>query len=190
MNSFIGEIRAFPYSFVPKGWLECNGEPLAARNFQLLFAVIGFTYGGDNNAIFNLPDLRGASIICQGRTAYNYYDFAKKYGFDQVTLTPNDLPSHNHNFHAKTGPTAVKTSSPGVDNASYLTNITYQRPIDPKQLTALAYQDDPKKLVSLNLNTISKNGASAVITPHENRSPYAVIRYCICYEDGDFPYYN
>ncbi len=39
--------------------MECDGRELNRYQYQLLFAVIGYTYGGDNVNKFNLPDLRG-----------------------------------------------------------------------------------------------------------------------------------
>jgi len=33
MEPFVGEIRLFPYNFVPKGWLPCDGRLGGVRNF-------------------------------------------------------------------------------------------------------------------------------------------------------------
>lgn len=190
MNSFIGEIRAFPYTFVPRGWLECNGELLAIRNFMALYSLIGTVYGGDGRVTFQLPDLRGASIMAKGQTQTAYYEFGKRYGQDQVLLNVTNLPTHNHHFHARTGASNLRTSSPNVNNGSFLTNISYQRKSDAKPILAQAYQDDPKALVLLNPQTIGFNTTETNNLPHDNTSPYVVIRYCICYDDGDYPRFD
>ncbi len=32
-NSFIGEIRAFPYNFAPEGWLDCMGQTVSVQQY-------------------------------------------------------------------------------------------------------------------------------------------------------------
>ena len=66
-ESFIGEVRAFPYQFAPTGWLECHGQLVPVWQYQALFAVLGSRYGGDQLNTFGLPDLRGRGAIGQGQ---------------------------------------------------------------------------------------------------------------------------
>lgn len=53
----VGEIRRFPYNFVPEGFLPCNGGSLDVTKYQMLCALISSRYGGDGVNIFNLPNL-------------------------------------------------------------------------------------------------------------------------------------
>lgn len=53
----VGEIRRFPYTFVPDGFFPCDGRPLEVNKYQMLNALISCRYGGDGVNIFNLPDL-------------------------------------------------------------------------------------------------------------------------------------
>ncbi len=70
MNQYLGEIQIFPYYFTPKGWRICDGTILSIQEYQLLFSLIGTTYGGDGRTMFQLPDLRYAAMYSSGK----YYD--------------------------------------------------------------------------------------------------------------------
>jgi microcystin-dependent protein len=62
--TFPGAIFPFPSDNVPTGWLLCNGSAVSRQTYSALFSVIGLTYGsGDNRTTFNLPDLRGRTIV-------------------------------------------------------------------------------------------------------------------------------
>jgi microcystin-dependent protein len=56
---FVGEIRMFPYTFAPLDWAYCDGKLLSIAQNQVLYAVIGTTYGGDGVSNFALPNLQG-----------------------------------------------------------------------------------------------------------------------------------
>lgn len=59
MDFIIGTILLFPYTFCPEGWLPCDGRSIPVAQNQPLYALIGNTYGG-NQQNFNIPDLRSA----------------------------------------------------------------------------------------------------------------------------------
>ena len=44
---YIGEIRIFAGNFAPVGWLLCQGQLLPISQYDVLFNLIGTTYGGD-----------------------------------------------------------------------------------------------------------------------------------------------
>ena len=44
---FIGEIRMFGGNFAPVGWAFCSGQTMSIADNNVLFALIGTTYGGD-----------------------------------------------------------------------------------------------------------------------------------------------
>lgn len=89
---YIGEIRMFAGNFAPEGWAFCNGQILLISQFDVLFSLIGTTFGGDGVQNFALPDLRGRIPIHRG-------DFAvlgQAGGAESVTLTLSQIPSHAH----------------------------------------------------------------------------------------------
>ena len=56
---FVGEIRMFAGNFEIAGWMFCDGRLLPISENEVLFTLIGTTYGGDGESTFALPDLRG-----------------------------------------------------------------------------------------------------------------------------------
>ena len=64
---FVGEIRAFGFNFAPVGWAFCNGQLLPIAQNDVLFAIIGTTYGGDGQTTFALPNLQGQTRCVQKR---------------------------------------------------------------------------------------------------------------------------
>ena len=59
MNPLVGQIDLFPYTFTPKGWAPCQGQLLAINQNQVLFSLLGTTFGGDGRQSFALPNLKG-----------------------------------------------------------------------------------------------------------------------------------
>jgi microcystin-dependent protein len=45
------------------GWLPCYGQSISRATYANLFAVIGKTYGADDDLTFNLPDLRSRYVF-------------------------------------------------------------------------------------------------------------------------------
>lgn len=66
-NSYLGTISEFAGTFAPKGWLRCDGQRLLVEQFELLFSLLGTTYGGDGKVIFYLPNLNQNSKDEDGR---------------------------------------------------------------------------------------------------------------------------
>lgn len=62
----VGQLLLVPYlpAFVPPaGWLAANGQLVNIKNNELLYSVVGTTFGGNGQTNFALPDLRGREPI-------------------------------------------------------------------------------------------------------------------------------
>jgi microcystin-dependent protein len=70
MEVYLGLIKAFPYDYVPLGWLRCEGQTIPIVQNQALYALIGIKFGGDGKTTFALPDLRGAETDPGGLCKY------------------------------------------------------------------------------------------------------------------------
>src|ERR1044071_3482661 len=107
MAPYVGEIRMFAGNFAPNGWMFCEGQQLAISENDVLFQLIGTTYGGDGQETFNLPNLASRVPIHMGTgpdgTTYQIGEMA---GVESVTLTTQQIPNHTHAF---TGSTANGT---------------------------------------------------------------------------------
>lgn len=63
MESFIGQIQLFAFNFAPERWMPCDGRTLQIRQYQVVFALLGTTYGGDGQTNFALPNLVGKEPV-------------------------------------------------------------------------------------------------------------------------------
>ena len=62
-----GMITPFGGTTAPPGWLLCNGQAVSRSLYAVLFTVIGSTFGtGDGSTSFNVPDVRGRTLIGAG----------------------------------------------------------------------------------------------------------------------------
>jgi microcystin-dependent protein len=64
----VGSITPYGGSAAPDtNWALCDGSPLSRIGYPELYAAIGTTYGvGDGSTTFNLPDLRGRTVLGAG----------------------------------------------------------------------------------------------------------------------------
>jgi microcystin-dependent protein len=63
---YAGEIPIFAGNYAPVGWEFCDGRSMQITNFEILYALIGVTYGGDGVNTFKLPNLNQTLPIGQG----------------------------------------------------------------------------------------------------------------------------
>jgi microcystin-dependent protein len=161
-SPYIGEIRMFGGNFAPVGWLFCQGQLLAIAEYDVLFNLIGTTYGGDGQENFALPNLQSRMPLHQG----SGFVLGQTGGVESVTLTTNQLPTHTHAPVANTA--ATGTSPNGQFWANYA-NTMYSSQTPPP---------DP-----MAGNALSNAGSNQ---PHENMSPYQVVNFIIATE-GIYP---
>lgn len=63
----IGFAKPFGGTVIPPGYLYCDGSEVGRQAYDKLFAAIGTTWGeGDGVETFNIPDLRGIFVRCDG----------------------------------------------------------------------------------------------------------------------------
>lgn len=101
-SPYVGEIRMFGGNFAPAGWAFCQGQLVPISENETLFNLIGTTYGGDGQETFGIPDLQGRVPIHmgQGPGISQNYQIGETGGVESVTLTNNQIPTHNHAFLA------------------------------------------------------------------------------------------
>lgn len=63
---FVSEIKIWMGSFIPPGWMPCEGQSLARLSYTALYNQIGTTYGAPTITTFSLPDLRAAVPVGAG----------------------------------------------------------------------------------------------------------------------------
>jgi microcystin-dependent protein len=178
---FVGQLALFGFNFAPVGWLPCNGSLLPISQYDVLFALIGTTYGGDGVNTFALPDLRGRVPVHVGGSAgpgLQTWVLGERLGSETVTLTSQQLPSHNHNLTAATAsPNAVPSAIPGP---------TVTLAAGGNGLGVYAPNTTGATAEAMNANALSPVGGNQ---PHENRMPTTAMNYCIAWA-GIFPSQN
>lgn len=66
MPPFVGQVSLFSFTFQPPGWVFCDGRLLSITENEMLFNILGNTFGGDGESTFAVPDLRAlAPNNCQ-----------------------------------------------------------------------------------------------------------------------------
>lgn len=94
---YLGEIRMFAGTFAPRNWAFCDGQLFAIASNEALFSLVGTTYGGDGNATFGLPDLRGRVPVHQGQgPGLSPRRLGSRSGAETVILAVSELASHSH----------------------------------------------------------------------------------------------
>lgn len=169
---YVGEIRLFGFGRVPNGWFSCDGSVKSIAEYEVLFVLLGTTYGGDGVQTFAVPDMRGQVPIHQGRgPGLSTYVLGQASGSESVTLTQQQMPAHGHTLLATTALATATQIGVGVElgalngDAMYVTDASGSTaiPMNPASLTA-------------------SGGNQA----HDNLMPTLTVQFCIAWA-GVFP---
>jgi len=103
------------------GWLLCDGRVMDKTADNLLFQVIGYTFGGSGNS-FNLPNPAGrvmgtVGTVTDDDARSRTYVKGQMVGELDHKLVQSEMPSHNHN---STG--AQYTDSPVTGDVNGITS--------------------------------------------------------------------
>lgn len=166
---FLGEIRAFPYTFAPVGWAACDGALMTIQQNSALFSLIGTSYGGDGRTTFALPDLQGRVPMGWGEgNGLTPRRIGDTGGSDAVLVTIAGMPQHSHALNAS-GDLAAERQPAGQFFAQGDGISAYGEPTQPASY--------------LFQGTLTFTGESR---PHNNLMPYLALTVCIAVQ-GDYP---
>lgn len=178
MDVFIGTVMPFPYNFVPKGWMACNGQLLPISQYSTLFSLIGTYYGGDGKVTFALPHLNTTSgeptqvAAGQGNgPGLTPRVIGESFGSDNVTLLGSEIPQHSHSMMLYGG-IASKTAAPAAGGAM----------VDPNY-GGMVSPTPPPAMTMLSPSTVVPAGGNQA---HPNDQPVMSLYFCIAYE-GTYP---
>lgn len=159
---YVGEIRMFAGNFAPNGWLFCEGQQLPISENETLFQLIGTMYGGDGQSTFNLPNLLGRIPIHFGNGPDGLtYPITQAAGTQEVTLTTQQMPVHNHALLASGNPGASK--NPQNQMVAQTGGIKL-------------YREGQTPNAALAPQAVTPDGGSQ---PHTNLMPYLCVNYII-----------
>jgi microcystin-dependent protein len=160
-DPFVSEIRIFSFSFAPRGWSFCNGQTLPINQNQVLFSLIGTTYGGNGTTNFQLPNLQG-NVALGASESGNPYGNGQVGGAANVTLTYNEMPLHTHTMRASA--VAATQNSP-----------TSNSPAQPIAAVGNIY-GPVSGAATMAQQAVGVTGGSQ---PHNNMQPYLALNMCI-----------
>lgn len=173
-SPYVGEIRVVGFLFAPLGWVACNGQTLRIAEYEVLFTLIGTTYGGDGVQTFQVPNLSGRVAVAAGTgPGRTPYALGEGGGAETVSLTTPQLPIHAHGFSAPLG----ASSAPGTSD-----NPVGQLP--GSLANAYAGSGSGASLAASALVTTMQPVGGG--QPHANLQPSLALNYIIC-TDGLFP---
>ncbi len=159
---YVGEIRMFAGNFAPNGWMFCEGQLLPISENEVLFQLIGTTYGGDGQETFNLPNLQGRVPIHQGTSTSSgtTYQIGELGGAEEITLTVNQIPAHSHPLLGS----SVNGAQAGPGGALLASSTV----ITPYAVESANAQMAPTSIAAV--------GGSQ---PHTNFQPYLCVNFII-----------
>ena len=160
---FVGEIRMFAGNFPPVGWMFCDGQQMPISENEVLFQLIGTTYGGDGESTFNLPNLQSRMPMHMGTASSGVtYQIGEASGVESVTLTTSQIPTHNHALLASNAPGTGTNPDGSVMGALSPVSIYKANIAQPN--------------IPMNAAAVTPQGGSQ---PHDNMQPFLCINYII-----------
>jgi microcystin-dependent protein len=162
---FLGQVMMTGFGFAQKGFAFCNGALMSVTQNQALFTLLGIAYGGNGTTTFGLPNLQSRTPVGFGSSQDpqwqpSPYAWGEIGGVENVTLLPQQLPSHTHNGNATTEAGAQR----GAGNAFYGSSAV---PL---------YAVPNGRFVTLAAPTVTFAGGNQ---SHTNLQPYETINYNI-----------
>lgn len=99
------------------GWIKCDGRALDTKQFNLLFQVIGYTFGGSGSS-FNLPNAQGrvmgsVGTVTDDASRTRSYTPGQSVGELDHRLTLPEIPSHNHGGNTGDSLTGITHNASG-----------------------------------------------------------------------------
>ncbi|MEE3633860.1 tail fiber protein [Pseudomonas sp. AL 58] len=167
VDCYVGEVRLFAGSRVPDNWHACDGTQLSISGNEVLYSLIGTTYGGNGVTTFGLPDLRGRVPIGQGQgVGLTLRSVGAAGGTETVALVTSQMPAHSHVIMTAGASASTATPGPGMTLAN--TDLSIAQYL--KNGAASSQQ------VQLSGDTVALVGSGQA---HNNVMPSAVLTYII-----------
>ena len=161
MQTYVGQLLLVGFNFAPAGWAFCNGQLLPISQYDMLYNLIGTTYGGDGQQTFGVPDLRGHTPIGIGQLAGgSNYQLGQGGGVENVAIFDATYPTHTHNVDGISA--AANTANPSS------TTLAGGRSI---------YVSGTAANVALNPAMVAMS--SGISAAHPNLQPFQVLNWII-----------
>jgi len=168
-----GAIMAFAEGSTPSGWLNCDGSEVNRSGaYADLFALVGETYGnGNGSSTFNLPDLRGQTVVGEGTgSGLTARTLAATGGEENHVISVAEMAAHNH------GSAGNHRHRPANSNYQFVSHRTYP---------GLDFQSEAWNSKRVDSYTgyagTHTHATTGTNTAHNTMQPFIVLRYIIKY---------
>lgn len=107
-DPYVGSICITAATYCPEGYAEMDGQLLSIAQYNLLYAVVGTTYGGNGQSTVGIPNGKGRTLIGEGRgPGLDYYPLGAYDGIEKRLIGEHQLPIHSHGATFTPAGTAV-----------------------------------------------------------------------------------
>lgn len=178
---FVGEIRAFGFTFAPLNWATCDGQLIAISQNTALFSILGTNYGGNGTSTFQLPNLQDRVPLHSGGQqgpGLSEYVVGEEAGSATVALISDEMPVHTHSLISGVSSPPDQTQQTNIPSPTALISNS-----GPGQ--AFSNNETPAVAMSPLAIGFSSGGSQA----HQNQQPYLALLFCIALR-GVFPARN
>lgn len=170
-NPFVGQIEIFAFNFAPKNWALCNGQILSIQQNQVLFSLLGTTYGGNGFTTFALPNLQSRVPIHMDGSNYVLGQVG---GTETVALTAAQIASHTHSLTADNTQNNVHDTYTPASNT--VLGQSQAKSSTGNSSNVSIYGAGTGSTAAMDSHTIGSQGGQA----HTNLMPYLCVSICIC----------
>ncbi|MBD9512039.1 phage tail protein [Ensifer sp. ENS10] len=169
---YVGEIRMFGFSKVPNGWFACDGSLHPISQYDVLFTLIGTTYGGDGQLTFAVPNLSGRVPVHNGSgQGLTPRVIGQLGGSENITLLVGQIPAHSHSMNATSVAAEGTTIAPTAEFGSVTGDTLY-----------VTDTSGSARFATSSASTDSRGSTQ----PHDNTMPTLSAQFCIAWA-GVFP---
>ncbi len=156
----VGMIYPYAGTEAPDTFMICDGTALNVTEYPELFSVIGYTFGGSDDT-FNLPDLRGKTLVGMQADDSDFGTIGKSGGEKTHKMTAEENGKHTHPVIKAFGDTALDSSNHPAWAVKLLESAISNTSANPStgSTAGIGYSGEGKA--------------------HNNLQPYTVINYII-----------
>jgi microcystin-dependent protein len=168
-----GTIHMYAASAAPSAqWLICDGSAVSRTTYNVLYALIGTTYGvGNGTTTFNLPTFQSRVPVGLNAGDTNFATLGQVGGETNHTLSWSEMPVH---YHGVNDPghnhDSISGAQPAITSGSSTNRLTLSG--SAQQITWGTTQ------TTWNGSNISIQNAGSG-GAHNNLQPYSVCQYLI-----------
>lgn len=125
-DPLLGGICFTALDYCPSGYKQVAGQKLSVSMSQNIFALIGFTYGGDNTSSFNLPNLQARTPVGVNTSLSTLRTVALAQSRGQEALPYQSVTVHDH---------TATFAGTGAKAPTYKVTLNASVPTDPNTNT-------------------------------------------------------